>query len=169
MHWNQQWFYMVGLLSFVCKLCAVVWVRLSVVQRKNSAVKDPAASTEQRSDLGHLQEWHPLMGVYVQPMHAWLTLHFFRCVCVCACAEVKKENKRAHSRRQGRQRCKAKMLTSPLLINGVMHWVVMQWKFLVKWASKRQRKPLVTGLPLFSFSQPEAFFWWMATLMAQIM
>lgn len=90
---------------------------------------DTATSTEQRSDLGRLQEWHPLR-MCSQCVHDW--------PCVCVCRQRNLKDKRAHRRGKQRKRYKVKMLTSPLLINWVIHWVVKQWKFLIKSASKRQ-------------------------------
>lgn len=48
------------------------------------------------------------------------------------------KDKRAHRRGKERERCKVRMLTSVPFINWVIRRVPMQWKFLIKWASKRK-------------------------------
>lgn len=111
--------------------------RLGIKESENTAVRDTATSTEQRSDLGRLQEWHPLR-TWSQCVHDWLSLS--PPLCECVCVSVGRDflkDKRAHRRGKDRKRYKVKMLTSPLLINWVIHWVVMQWKFLIKRASKK--------------------------------
>lgn len=111
-------------------------LRLGIKESENTAVRDTATSTEQRSDLGRLQEWHPLR-MCSQCVHDWLSLpSVWMCVCRL-CRPRNWKDKRAHRRGKERKRYKVKMLTSPLLINWVIRWVVKQWKFLIKWASKK--------------------------------
>lgn len=81
-----SWFCVVRLLL----LCAVMPFRTRIMQRRSSGARDPATSMEQWSDLGQLQDWHPLMGVYAADACMIDSPHLseFLSVSVCVC-EVK--------------------------------------------------------------------------------
>lgn len=83
----------------VCKGCAVMQFRLGIKESENTAVRDTATSTEQRSDLGRLQEWHPLR-TRSQCVHDWLSL----CASVCVCRPEKCKRQKSTQERQGEEK-----------------------------------------------------------------